>query len=1049
MESDPSQTQAICPNQLNHDAFGSSNISTSDKIIAEIGAGAQNVVVGKGNTQIIGYTSEQVAVIIAQIRSIEQPKGWNGRTPYIGLASFREHQANLFFGRKKLVAHLITRVKDSRLLCITGPSGSGKSSLVQAGLIPALRANNMEASKQWLFETITPSNHPLENLALAMGRMAKSPAAAEYLRSHGTSDPATLHAQAETLLSHYSDQRVILVVDQFEEIFTQTKDESMRLAFLVLLTYAAQQTSGRVSVLLVMRSDFVSQCATYPELRKLISGHLELVGAMDPEELALAIALPALEVGVEVKPELVAQVIADMRGEPGALPLMQFALKDLFDAQSKEIGRQIILTLQEYLARGGIQQSLERHANSQFSEFSSEEQAIARKIFMRLIEVGHGTVDTRRTAAFSELLPAGINPDQVEKVVQILASARLITTDNLLPMPELQPSLDTRNVTIAHEKLIEAWPWLQQLVRENRATIELQNQISADAAQWVQNKHDSSYLYTGARLVVIQEQLITKQVTLDPLAQMFIATSQHAFQDAERQRRRGRYFRVGAGVVVVVLIIAALVINQVRQGQIVQIQQTSLTEQARSAATIQVRSTTEAMARQTAIAAQVTSDARAMIAATGEADARLARSDAEQQALIAHSRQLAAHSLILQNQEPTLSLLLSQEAFRLNNNLESRMSILSALRTIAAQQNPPQNQPTMITLTTQGYVFNLAFGAEDKTLISNAKGETRIWELQHPNSSIEIRPTEVDQRGIFWSIALSSDRTILVSAGETHLFLWDLKTPMTPQLLSVIPSQHSSIVWNMAFSSDDSVLGTYDTNKIILWDISSRNTLRKIRSIETGLGTIGALAFSPNSQLLVASGPNQTVLVWDITNRTQPKQLDPLIGHTGRSKDSSVSGLQFSRNGQLLASGDDNGLVIVWSVAQIRLNKSSIITQFAQNGVVKNIVFSPDSSTLAIGSSTEVGPQIALWDVSNSSSILGMNIPLNIASLDLYGLAFSSDGQMLAMGSGAGDITVWDMNVASWQKRSCEIAKRNLTESEWLRYFGNEPYHKTCQVFDS
>jgi WD40 repeat protein len=154
-----------------------------------------------------------------------------------------------------------------------------------------------------------------------------------------------------------------------------------------------------------------------------------------------------------------------------------------------------------------------------------------------------------------------------------------------------------------------------------------------------------------------------------------------------------------------------------------------------------------------------------------------------------------------------------------------------------------------------------------------------------------------------------------------------------------------------------------------------------------------------------------------------------------------VQGIQFSPNGRLMASGDRQGLVIVWSVADGQLRS---IAQFEQNGVVKNVLFSPDSSTLAIGSSTERGPEITLWDVSDPAAILGMNIPLGIDSLDLYGLAFSSDGQMLAMGSGAGDITLWDMSVASWQARSCALAQRNLTENEWLRYFGDAPYHPTC-----
>ena len=279
------------------------------------------------------------------------------------------------------------------------------------------------------------------------------------------------------MLGHHPDQRAIIVVDQFEELFTQCKDEAIGLAFLALLTSATQKVNGRVIILLVMRSDFVSQCASYSELRKLISGNLVLVGAMEPHELAQAIANPAIEVGVEIKPDLVSQAIADMRGEPGALPLMQFALKDLFDTQNKRQDSQIVLTLQEYLERGGIKQSLESHANAQFAKFSPEEQVIARKIFMGLIEIGQGTVDTRRIASFTELLPTGTDTLQTEKVIKALADARLIKTDNPESETAVITSIETRKVTLAHEKLIEVWPWLTQLVRENRALIEMQNQI--------------------------------------------------------------------------------------------------------------------------------------------------------------------------------------------------------------------------------------------------------------------------------------------------------------------------------------------------------------------------------------------------------------------------------------------------------------------------------------------------------------------------------------------------------------------------------------------
>ena len=202
-----------------------------------------------------------------------------------------------------------------------------------------------------------------------------------------------LHKFAESQLSDRKDQRAVIFVDQFEEVFTQVSKEDERVAFLNLLTHAATTEDGRVTVLFALRSDFVSNCATYPQLNALLNQQFMQVGAMQPDELVSAIARPALQVGLRIDPDLIAQIVNDMQDEPGALPLMQFALKDLFDAQQAK-GGVIALTLNDYLARGGLRKALERHADAAFAKLSEDEQQLARTIFSGLIEIGRGTQDT-------------------------------------------------------------------------------------------------------------------------------------------------------------------------------------------------------------------------------------------------------------------------------------------------------------------------------------------------------------------------------------------------------------------------------------------------------------------------------------------------------------------------------------------------------------------------------------------------------------------------------------------------------------------------------
>ena len=305
----------------------------------------------------IGYTSEQVSKLITQISTTFQPKPFDGRCPYKGLDVFEEEDAELFFGRGKWIENLLGRIKESRTLFVTGQSGSGKSSLVRAGLIPALKIGY---GSGWLYATMKPGRDPVEALANAFSRL-KDPSLGKYLRENAAQASA-LHECAKSALSERADQRLVLFIDQFEEVFTQLSKDSAR-TFINLLDHAATVDNGRVIVLFAMRSDFVPNCATYPQLNAILNQQFVQIGAMGPEELVSAIAQPALRVGLKIDPDLIAQIINDMEGEPGALPLMQFALKDLFDAEQDK-GRIIALRLNDYFQQGGIHKALERHANT-------------------------------------------------------------------------------------------------------------------------------------------------------------------------------------------------------------------------------------------------------------------------------------------------------------------------------------------------------------------------------------------------------------------------------------------------------------------------------------------------------------------------------------------------------------------------------------------------------------------------------------------------------------------------------------------------------------
>jgi tetratricopeptide (TPR) repeat protein len=463
------------------------------------------------------------------IRGVEPGVGtlgaaFEGKCPYRGLEVFDVEHAPFFFGREALTEWMVDTLRprsdgrENRFLAILSASGGGKSSLARGGLIAALRHGALEGSAAWPLVILKPGRDPIESLAVALAGLdgtKPSPVAVQALMSSLRSEENTLHLTTRLALRDAPPAaRLVVLVDQCEEVFTLCDEEKARKPFFDNLLYAATVSDGRTIVLLTMRADFYGKCAPYAALSAAMSGDQLLVGPMTEDELRRAIERPALLAGGEFEPGLVEVLLQDVAGQPGSLPLLQFTLMELWQRRD---GRR--LTVAAYKALGELQGALKNRADDVLGQFDEAHREICRRIFLRLTHPGEGSEDTKRRASFGELVPAGTNPLAVEAVIRRLADARLITTQG-----EAKAG-GPASVEVAHEALIRGWTQLRQWIDADRDGLKVQRQITEAALAWAAHGREGSYLFAGSRLAVASEWARSHRDGCDELEAEFLSAS--------------------------------------------------------------------------------------------------------------------------------------------------------------------------------------------------------------------------------------------------------------------------------------------------------------------------------------------------------------------------------------------------------------------------------------------------------------------------------------------------------------------------------------------
>ena len=435
--------------------------------------------------------------------------------PFKGLASFEVDDAEYFFGRERLIAELVARLVGAPLLGVVGPSGSGKSSVLRAGLLPALAGGVLPGSEEWEQVLMRPGEHPLNELNRA---------------GAGISD----------------DSRVVLAVDQFEETFTACDDEQERAAFIASLVHAARDTRGRCIVVLAVRADHYERCAAYPDLSSLLAANHVLVTSMRRDELREAVERPAARVGLRVEPELTDALVADVEGEPGALPLLSTALLELWQQRD---GRRLRHAAYEHT--GGVRGAVARLAEEAYGQLDAAQQVVARNTLVRLAAEGAGGAVERRRVPLAELETD--QREDVARVIELFTDRRLLT-------------VTAGSVEVAHEALLREWPRLHGWIEQDREGLRIHRGVTSACEEWQRLDRDDGALFRGSRLTEAVEWRDTHEPTLNEAEREFLDAS-HGRRHAERVARR-RVIRIAfAGLTVALAAITAVAIIALSQGR--------------------------------------------------------------------------------------------------------------------------------------------------------------------------------------------------------------------------------------------------------------------------------------------------------------------------------------------------------------------------------------------------------------------------------------------------------------------------------------------------
>jgi WD40 repeat protein/serine/threonine protein kinase/DNA-binding SARP family transcriptional activator len=912
--------------------------------------------------------------------SIQEAHTYN---PYKGLRPFLEADASDFFGRENLVAQLVTRLPNSRFLAVVGPSGSGKSSVVKAGLIPALRQGALPGSENWYIAEMVPGTHPLKELELALLGIAVDPPAS-LIEPMERDDHGMLRT-IRRVLPEGEDSQLFLVIDQFEELFAMVENEGRRSHFINSLLHAIQAPRTPLRVLVTLRADFYDRPLQYQLLAELFKQNSELVLPLNRDELLWAIQEPARQVGVKFEEGLVAEILADIGDQPGALPMVQFAMTELFTA--RENGS---MTRRSYREIGGVLGAMTRRAEEIYNPLSLNQQELARQVLLRLVMPGEDVEVTRRRVRLTELqqLAEGMgdgNPAALlDEILDQFGAARLLTFDH-------DPATREPTVEVAHEALMRTWERLRNWLDQSRDDIRLQGLLSAAVSDWEKANQDESFLLQGTRLERFKNWHHETHLALMPGEIKFLEASQaaQARREQEEVDRRQRELDTAR--------------------DLAKSEHQRALDQAQAAARLRLRAWLLAFALIVSVLLG------------------LSALNAGQQALA--NEALAERSAIVSQ---SLAMASGASAAVADNNIDQALSLAIAANQI---EDPPSfSQRVLYDVSLGPATIKQIIGGggwrwsldvhPDSHLVASGADDDRVilWDY---TTGEEIRALEGEHSDSIGDLVFTRDGKYLLSgAYDDWMVLWEVETgkpvrrmfnptgdvnglDISPDGSLVIAGTEYGVatLWDLhsgdqtgefvhnpelqvlpvKFSPDGRLAATgSEDGTVVIWDINTQVPVHKLATMD---GVIFALDFSPDGKILAAGGSSDEIRLYE-TETGQP--VGRLPGHPDWIFD-----LDFSPDGSQLLVAARDGAILVWGVDDQRL----LLTRYGKEGRTLSANWI-DSQTVITSASTG---NLRVWTLKDERILKELPKAEILSST-----AFSTDQRVAALGL-RGNIQLHDM----------------------------------------